>query len=329
MTTLDANPASVGLVAIGRNEGARLTRCLESVRREGVPFVYVDSGSTDGSQDDARALGAEVVELDMSVPFTAARARNAGFRRLLEIHPDIAFVQFVDGDCEVRQGWLGTARAFLAAAPGAAVVCGRRRERHPEASVFNRLCDIEWNGPVGEILECGGDAMMRVTPLLAVGGYRAGLIAGEEPELCVRLRGAGWTIWRLDAEMTLHDAAMSRWTQWWHRSRRAGHAFAEVAWIHRGSPFAIWSRSVASAVAWGGLLPLAIVILMLVDSRFAALVLAYPVQIARLALRAGGRSDDWRFAAFTVLGKIPEFAGIVRYHLDRLLGRRKALIEYK
>jgi glycosyltransferase involved in cell wall biosynthesis len=329
MTTPDASTASVGLVAIGRNEGARLVLCLESVRREGIPFVYVDSGSTDGSLDTARALGAEVVELDMAVPFTAARARNAGFRRLLAVHPGLAFVQFVDGDCEVRQGWLETARAFLAGAPGVGVVCGRRRERHPEASVFNRLCDMEWNGPVGEILECGGDAMMRVEPLVAVGGYRPDLIAGEEPELCVRLRGAGWKIWRLEAEMTLHDAAMSRWTQWWNRSKRAGHAFAEVVWIHRGSPFAIWERSVVSAVAWGGMLPAAIVVLTLVDARFAALALVYPLQIARLAIKLGGRPDDWRFAAFTVLGKIPEFAGILRFHLNRLLRRRKVLIEYK
>ncbi|MCZ8101505.1 MAG: glycosyltransferase family A protein [Burkholderiales bacterium] len=316
-------------MAIGRNEGDRLVRCLSSVAREKVPFVYVDSGSTDDSRNAALRLGADVVELDLSVPFTAARARNAGLWRLLEAYPDLTFVQFVDGDCEIRDGWLATARAFLAQAADIAVVCGRRRERHPEASVFNRLCDIEWNGPVGEILECGGDAMMRVEPLVAVGGYRTDLIAGEEPELCVRLRGAGWKIWRLGEEMTLHDAAMSRWTQWWNRSKRAGHAFAEVAWIHKGSPFAIWTRSVVSAVVWGGVLPGAVLILTLFDARFAGLVLVYPLQIARMAIRAGGHPDDWRFSAFTVLGKIPEFAGIVRYHLSRLLRRRKALIEYK
>lgn len=329
MTIPLAPSGHIGLVAIGRNEGERLVRCLSSVAREGVPFVYVDSGSTDDSRDVARRLGADVVELDLSIPFTAARARNAGLRRLLESHPELDFVQFVDGDCEIREGWLATAREFLVRAADVAVVCGRRRERHPEASVFNRLCDIEWNGPVGEILECGGDAMMRVEPLVAVGGYRADLIAGEEPELCVRLRSAGWKIWRLDAEMTMHDAAMSRWTQWWNRSRRAGHAFAEVAWVHRGSPFAIWARSVTSAVAWGGVLPAAIVVLTLADPRFAGLVLVYPLQVARMALSSGGRPDDWRFAAFTVMGKVPEFAGIVRYHLNRLLRRRKVLIEYK
>ena len=64
-------------------------------------IVYVDSGSNDGSVQRARHLGADVIELDMRVPFTAARARNVGFRRLREISPDIEYVQFVDGDCEL------------------------------------------------------------------------------------------------------------------------------------------------------------------------------------------------------------------------------------
>lgn len=320
---------SLGVVAIGRNEGDRLVRCLDSVRRENVPFVYVDSGSTDESRAVARRFGGEVVELDLTVTFTAARARNAGLQRLLELHPGLDCVQFVDGDCEIQPGWLGKALAFLGTRTDVAVVCGRRRERHPDATAFNRLCDREWNGPVGDILECGGDAMMRVGPLRAVGGYRPDLIAGEEPELCVRLRAAGWKIWRLAEEMTLHDAAMSRWSQWWQRSKRAGHAFAEVSWIHRHSPHGIWKRSVRSALIWGGAFPAGIVLLSLKDPRFAALALVYPMQIARMALRSGGSADDWRFASFTVLGKIPEVAGILRYHLSRILGRRKTLIEYK
>ncbi len=265
----------------------------------------------------------------MSQPFTAARARNAGLERLLEVHPEIAFVQFIDGDCELRAGWLEHALAFLDSRPDAAVVCGRRRERERNASVFNRLCDMEWDGPVGQILECGGDALMRIAPLRAVGSYCPDLIAGEEPELCVRLRSAGWTIWRIKEEMTLHDAAMTRWSQWWRRSKRAGHAFAEVSWIHRGSPHAIWGRSVVSAAVWGGAIPLAIVLLSLAHPAYLISFVIYPLQIARMALRAGGSADDWAFATFTVIGKVPELAGILQYHLSRLRGRKNRLIEYK
>ena len=213
----------LGVVAIGRNEGERLRRCLSSVLPLVPATVYVDSGSTDGSNHMAVELGADVVDLDMTRPFTAARARNEGLRKLLLRHPDIAFVQFVDGDCEIVPGWLEAARDYLQDHPKHAVVCGRRRERHPDRSVYNRLCDEEWNTPVGDALSCGGDAMMRAPALQAVGGYRESMIAGEEPELCVRLRQAGWRIHRLDREMTLHDAAIT------HFSRlQKGHGYTAL-----------------------------------------------------------------------------------------------------
>ena len=96
----------VGLVAIGRNEGQRLRQCLVSATDKVARVVYVDSGSTDGSLELARSLGADTVELDLSIPFTAARARNEGFARLLGLAPAVEFVQFVDGDCELVDRWL-------------------------------------------------------------------------------------------------------------------------------------------------------------------------------------------------------------------------------
>src|SRR5690349_8029988 len=152
----------VGLVAIGRNEGERLKRCLRSARPQVKELVYVDSGSSDDSVAFARSLGVHVVELDTSIPFTAARARNEGARRLREVMPDVQFVQFVDGDCELDAAWIARALAEFSERPRAAVVCGRRRERFPEASVYNRLCDIEWATPVGQAAACGGDFLARL-----------------------------------------------------------------------------------------------------------------------------------------------------------------------
>ena len=110
--------SAIGVVAIGRNEGERLRRCLESLDGHGLTVVYVDSGSTDDSVALARSLSIEVVDLDMSTPFTAARARNAGFERLLQIDPGVRFVQFLDGDCEVADGWLERAGRVGEAAEG-------------------------------------------------------------------------------------------------------------------------------------------------------------------------------------------------------------------
>lgn len=323
MTDPDPSPGRLGAVIIGRNEGARLVACLASFPAWVRPLIYVDSGSTDGSVAAARAAGAEVVALDMGVPFTAARARNAGFDRLRELGAP-EFVQFVDGDCRVQPGWLEAAEAFLAARPAVAVVCGRRREVRPEASIWNRLCDAEWDTPVGKAKACGGDALMRVAAVAGAGGYDPGLIAGEEPELCVRLRRAGWEVWRIDREMTLHDAAMTRIGQWWKRTRRGGHAFAEGAALHGAPPERHWVAETRRAVLWGAVLPAVALLGLLVTPWAGLLLLAYPLQMLRLSRRWG-----WERGVFTVLAKFPEAQGVLEYHWNRLRKRRSGLIEYK
>lgn len=317
---------TVGLVAIGRNEGERLRRCLSSVLPAVRATVYVDSGSTDGSNRMAAEMGAEVVDLDMSRPFTAARARNEGLHQLLRQHPNIDFVQFVDGDCEIVSGWLDAAKRFLEEHPTHAVVCGRRRERYPERSIYNKQCDEEWNTPVGDALSCGGDAMMRVDALQAVGGYRDTLIAGEEPELCVRLRHKGWRIHRLDQEMTLHDAAMTRFSQWWRRTARGGHAFAEGAWLHGAPPERHWVRETRRAWIWGAVLPVLILIAILALGPWGALLgLAYPLQWLRLLWR----NRSIQTSTLLMLGKFAEVWGVLKFHSSRLRGVTGHIIEYK
>ena len=325
---------AVGVVAIGRNEGERLRKCLASALPAAALVVYVDSGSTDGSVALARTSGAEVVELDMAAPFTAARARNAGFDRLMEISPQLDFVQFVDGDCEIAEQWIQKARQLMDERPDVAVACGRRRERFPEATVYNRLCDIEWETPVGETTWCGGDSLMRVGAFIQAGKFDPALIAGEEPELCVRLRKRGWRIVRIDAEMTLHDAAITRFGQWWKRGVRAGHAFAEGAALHGRLPERYCVREVRSGWAWGIALPLvALAAAWPTRGISLALLLLYPLLGAKIfagALRRGmARPLAARYAFFSVLGKFAQATGQMKFVAMRLLGRRSTLIEYK
>lgn len=325
---------TIGLVAIGRNEGDRLQRCLNSVVGQADAVVYVDSGSTDGSVEFAQSLGVEVVVLDLSIPFTAARARNAGFERLLQLQPDLTFVQFVDGDCEVVPGWLETARQALSDRPDLAVVCGRRRERFPEASIYNQICDIEWDTPVGEATACGGDAMMRVAAVQQVNGFNPSLIAGEEPELCVRLRQQDWKIFRLDADMTLHDAQMTQFSQWWKRSQRSGHAFAQGSWMHGRSPQQHWVKESRRIWIWGLVIPVVIVGTAGITSGFSLLLLAlYPVSALRTARYAQGKGYEpgvarW-YGWFCTVGKFPELQGQLQFHLRRIFHRQATLIEYK
>lgn len=322
----------VGVVVIGRNEGERLRRCFDSLGGVG-PIVYVDSGSSDGSPAAARQRGVDVVDLDTQIPFTAARARNAGFRRLMALNPECELVQFVDGDCEVAPGWLEAGQAALVARPVVAVVCGRRRERFPEASIYNHLCDLEWDTPVGEAEACGGDAMMRTGTLISVGGFRDGMIAGEEPELCLRLRQAGHRILRIDHEMTRHDAAMTRFGQWWTRAVRAGHAYAEGATLSRDDPRGLWRRESQSTWFWGLLVPaLAFGLAWPTSGWSLLLLLGYLVLAWRIHRFAASRWDARAARRYTLFGLLAKFAhlvGMLRFWRNRVTGRTARLIEYK
>lgn len=323
---------SIAVIAIGRNEGDRLIACLDALQQSSVQptrIIYVDSGSTDNSVAEAKARGAEVVLLDTSIPFTAARARNAG-REALRSAPLPDYIQFIDGDCSIDPTWLQKARDFLQNHPQAAVVCGRRRERFPDASVYNRLCDIEWDTPIGKAKACGGDALMRTTALEEVGGYNPSLIAGEEPEMCVRMRAKGWEIWRIDAEMTLHDAAMTRFAQYWKRIRRSGHAYAEGAFMHGTAPEQHGVKGRNSALFWGlGLPGLTVLTTMTIGFWGLLPLLLYPLQVGRLAAKKGFTRTAWEWASFLVVGKFAEAQGATGYTFGRLAGRRATLIEYK
>ncbi len=326
--------AAVALVVIGRNEARHLRCSLPAVVDHFVRIVYVDSGSSDNSREIARDHGVEVVELDMSTPFTAARARNAGLA-VLNSDPSIRYLQFIDGDCELISGYIDRAIDFLEAHNEYAMVCGRRLERYPERSIFNRLCHLEWNTPLGDTDYCGGDVTVRRSALQAVNGYNADLIAGEDPELCVRLRQAGWKIYRIDANMTWHDANITHLSQWWKRQQRTGHAFAEGAFLHGGSEQRHWVRETRSNWFWGGVFFAALIGGLVISPWLWSVLLLFPLQALRLAFKAPAPVSRESFPIRLLYGldcflaKIPEFIGQLRFLMGRLMHRRQKLIEYK
>lgn len=322
----------VGVVVIGRNEGERLRRCLSSVIKQTDAVVYVDSGSTDGSVVVANGIGVLSVDLDMSQPFSAARARNAGFAALVGNWPMVSYVQFVDGDCELFLEWLSLARDALERRNELAAVAGRLRESAPEASIFNRLGELEWNflgsGDVGSV---GGIFMIRRAAFENVGGFDPSVPAGEEPELCQRLSEAGWLISRLDTDMAWHDLAMTRFSQWWHRQVRGGYGALDVAsrfglsrfrkQLWRARFWSAWPIYVVLAgfvFGWGGA---------------AALFCLWPIQMLRIALRTQyqGHSAQvsFAYAFYTMLSFWPQMQGQWQYMLDRMSNRGARLIEYK
>lgn len=322
----------VGVVVIGRNEGERLAVCLRSIGRGVRRVVYVDSDSTDGSVALARSLGADVLELDPRRPLNAGRARTEGFQYLRRLQPDLDYVLFVDGDCEVATGWISKAVHFLDTHADYAVAAGRRRERYPERSIYNTFCELEWKAhPVGEARVCGGDAMMRVRAVAAVGGYRHDLVSGEEPELCVRLRAAGWRIWFLAEEITVHDAAMLRFSQWWRRAIRSGYGSLQGAFLYGGPPEYFGVRAVASVWFWALAVPLLTLALLPWLGGWALLVLlVYPVQVLRQVIRGTDQPlGRWSWAFFSVVMKFPNLLGQIQCLLHQCLRRKAQLIEYK
>jgi len=327
---------SLGFVIIGRNEGERLKAGLRALKKTcpESPIVYVDSGSEDNSVEFATSLSLPVVELDLTVPFTAARARNAGFERLIAANPSLQFVQFLDGDCTVDPNWPDAAVNALRSDPGAGVVSGRRTEQQPEASIFNTLIDIEWNTPVGEAQAVLGDMCVRTDVFREVNGFQENIISSEDFDICLRIRRAGYSVQRIGYRMSGHDANLTRISQWYKRVMRAGYGYANIYEIHGNGPDRFFRRELARALVWGGLTPLAFLVSLFIYPPLAILILiGYLLLIARLTLQRYIKGDSPGLAlAYSVLaytGKTAEFIGAMKYWKNCLLSREHTLIEYK
>ena len=326
---------SLGIVVIGRNEGERLRLSLESAATAGARIVYVDSGSTDGSLELAQSFGASVLELDLTMPFTAGRARNAGFAALSESSPPCEFVQFLDGDCQLSAGWLAAGLSAIRTQADIAIVMGRVHEKHPEASVYNLLCDMEWNMPVGEVTDCGGIFLARASAFQKVGGFRDEIISGEDSELCFRLHRRGFRIVRVDQEMTRHDADIRRFGQWWRRAVRSGHAYAEALALHFKDGERFRLRQVISIMFYAAAIPVATLLAAMAFGPVCLLILMiYAIQIWRIRrFRMNQRHDPASAATiygfFSMIGKFAELVGIGLYWLRRLGRKRRNIIEYK
>ena len=331
MTTHLAAFKKIGVVVIGRNEGERLISSLDLILGVFDNLVYVDSDSSDESVHAAKSRGVPVIEINCSQPLSAARARNEGFKFLVSTSSSIEYVQFLDGDCELNLDWLAAAIGILDSHENTAVVCGAIQERFPDKTLYNYLCSREWQTPLGEVRSCGGNSLMRISAFVKETGFREDLIAGEEPELCFRLRLKGWKIRKITGVMVIHDADMSRFTQWWKRSARGGYAFAQGMSIHGSQPERYNVRESMRIWIWGALIPLITIFLTICfGSEFLMLLLIYPIQVARLAVKPDGLSrGNIIFGFFLVVRKFPEVLGQIKFIYNRANRTDARLMEYK
>ncbi len=331
------NASAVSVVVIGRNEGARLERCLQAVQNVDKPelireVIYVDGGSTDRSVPLAQSLGARTIALCSTKP-TAALGRNAGWK---QAQGD--YILFLDGDTILDPRFIADSLGEFKQQE-IAIVWGHRREINTAASFYNRVLDLDWLTPPGEVEFCGGDALVRRHVLEEVGGYDEMLIAGEEPDLCRRIRARGYRIVHVDRLMTQHDLAITHWSQYWRRAKRTGYAYAQVSERYRNSVMPLWSREArANRIRAACLLCLPVIVvqcswfMMSVYPILAALCFLL-LLVLRTAWKAKTKSSIWStrllYALHSHIQQIPIFVGQLRYLHDRKQGIKRELIEYK
>ena len=336
MTDTADIPNLISVVVIGRNEGQRLSRCLQSIAQMQHPsfdieVIYVDSGSEDGSTTLAQESGAKVIALQPDRP-SAALGRNAGWRAARG-----ATILFLDGDTILHPAFVTASLPDLTG--NIAVVWGHRREIHPEASIYNAVLDLDWIYAPGPTLYCGGDALFRHSVLSATNGFDETLIAGEEPELCRRIAALDFTILHVDRPMTGHDLAITRFSQYWRRNTRAGHAYAEVSQRLDASGQTFWADEVRRnrnrALTLIALCLLGLLGSILLRSLWPALaVLLFFTAISlRSALKARWKSSDpltlFLYGIHSHLQQIPIYYGQFQYRWNRRKGKRVRLLEYK
>lgn len=327
---LDARDERLGFVAIGRNEGDRLKRCLTALSAVSDKIVYVDSGSIDDSVAFAKSLGVTVVELDLDHPFTAARARNAGYATLLTDDDELEYVMFIDGDCELAPDFINAATNELENDSSIGVLTGRCREARRDATIYNLLCDFEWDGPIGDIPACGGIFVTRVSVFDAVGGFNPAVIAAEDDEFCIRVRKKDWRIHRIAQDMCFHDANITRFSQWWTRSKRAGHAYGQLGVMHKG----YFQAERLRAWSWGLVLPLLSIGLAPFTKGLSLILLGlYLLSFMRMQRNLSGNGyspgDASLYARFLILSKFPNVIGLIDFWRKKLTGREIKIVEYK
>lgn len=331
--------AEVGVVVVGVDKG------ISESAHSALKGAFVVSVGAVGSEaaKAARAEELEFVELDLA-SISGGRARNAGYRRLKKIAPDLAYVQFVDAGAIIDPDWLQKAARFMARRPEVAALEGRTIDAAPAKSLYRRIVNQSRDQSEGEIQATGPIALFRADAFEAAGGFRGDIIADETADLCIRLRRRGAHIWRADAAMALVDPAPMTLAQWRERSSDDGFGYAAGVALHGAPPERYMAAEQTRAVLWGAVFPAIIVVAAALAAATTAMftldgnplvaalsvvavgLFIYAIKIAATAMSVGaGRGFAWSYGALTTLGHFDECAGVIRHWLgDRNGAKRPA-----
>lgn len=319
----------IGIVVIGRNEGDRLRASLDSALAANFPLIYVDSGSSDLSCQIAKAKNIPTVELENVEPFTAARARNAGFKQIIDLYPELKYIQFLDGDCQLIEGWIPQGVDYLKNHSQVAIVTGDLHEMEAKESIYNNLCELEWRKEPGELKACGGNFLIKKEIFKQLSGFKSNVVAAEEEEFCSRLRKEGFKIHHLSKPMAIHNASMHHLSEWFNRSIRTGYAFAQSLYEN----IEPHTKEYYSTLFWGLFLPLSILLSWYIYGPHALdLLFLYPLLMLKIfwtKRKSWSNQESILYAFFCVIGKFPNALGLIKYHYDRIRGKYRGTIDYK
>jgi GT2 family glycosyltransferase len=216
------------------------------------------------------------------------------------------------------------------------VVVGHLEESYPDKSVYNRLCALEWKSPPGDMKNfgaLGGISMVRKDVFMTLNGFKENVIAGEDSEFGVRLSLAGFKVTKIDHHMATHDANMTKFSQWWTRAVRAGHAIGQRAGLNGHTVARDCVQERKSTLVWGVFIPILALLLLIPSKGFSLLILFTYVLLAYKVFRfrknlGESAGDAWIYAKFIVLGKFANGIGLVKYYINSLK-KQYAIIEYK
>lgn len=197
---------TLSVVLICKNQAWNMPRLIESVleHTSGVStneIVLVDSASTDDTIDVAFDYPIRIIRLHDDQHLTAAAGRYIGYQ-----HTTGDYVLFLDGDMELCEGWIEQALPVLNEQSELAVLTGHVIDLPitdqpvvvPSSQNNNTPCKIT------ELQHGGGAAIYRRSVLEQVGTFNPFVYSDEEPELCLRIRHAGYRVARIERPITLH-----------------------------------------------------------------------------------------------------------------------------
>jgi cellulose synthase/poly-beta-1,6-N-acetylglucosamine synthase-like glycosyltransferase len=268
---------------------------LAAGRRAGqVEFIYVDNGSTDGSDDYLRELGSDGIRVYSRKGDTIAGMRNFGARQGTG-----QYLSFIDGDCSIPERYFEIAVSVLRSTGAAATGCEIcvPEEPHWIESAWHDLHYVGRNRDV-RYLNSGNFFVSR-SAFERVGGFREDMWTGEDAELGERLVMAGERIRACPDVRAIHLGNPKSIPQFYRRNVWHGLGmFGTVSWNRLDRPTVMLAvHLIATVVGFAALLTTTLSPVWRVST---ALGLQLVAPLATVVYR-GQRTGRWRSGASGIL----------------------------